>query len=43
MLPTKGGKDGRRSRTQKGTYFIQWRYKGEPYRHNLIAISELQG
>lgn len=42
MLPTKG-KDGREVELRKGTYFIQWRYKGEPLWHNLIAISELKG
>lgn len=42
MLPNKG-KDGREVELRKGAYFIQWRYKGEPYWHNLIAISELKG
>lgn len=42
MLPSKG-KDGREVELRKGDYFIQWRYKGEPHWHNLIAISELKG
>lgn len=42
MLPNRG-KDGREVELRKGTYFIQWRYKGEPRWRNLIAIDELRG
>lgn len=42
MLPNRG-KDGREVELRKGTYFIQWRYKGEPRWRNLIAIDELKG
>ncbi|NCU29776.1 collagen-like protein [Candidatus Saccharibacteria bacterium] len=37
------GTDGREIELQKGIYYIQWRYVGEPGWRNLIAYSDLKG